>query len=241
MDNINHIFGEKEFSRWLLCCEQNLSETQVLEKMEQLVALNNRVWKQIGDNIKKYDIDSNEPPVLFNFNPFLWIKYCFKNKDTQLLSDVVTVYSSIMRRLLEKVTLEADIIDRKIENGEPIRFSEVRVGDYQWSPYVLRAYENFEKTLPLPSRSHVINWDNAWKLYVRFINSYCPRTDLNSEMSEISEIYKDYLDPFDTDDRDRPSSKSERELDEFIRKMEDYRKDSWNTYYDRINIKNPQK
>ena len=216
MDNINQIFGAKEFFIWLHGCGQDLSKTQVLEKMEQLVFLNNRVWKQIGDNIKKYDIDSNELPIMFDFNPFLWIKYCFKNKDTKLLSDVVTVYSSIMRRLLEKVNMDADTIDSRIENEEPIRFSNVRVGNYRWSPYVLKAYEKFEKTLPLPTRKQVINWDTAWKLYVRFINGYCPHIDLNSQMSEVSEIYKDYLDPFGTDDRDRPASKFEREADEYL-------------------------
>lgn len=219
MDNIKQIFGAKQFALWLLCCEQKLSTRQVLEKMEQLVALNNRVWKQIGDNIKKYDIDSNELPVMFNFNPFLWIKYCLKNKDTHLLSDVVTVYSSIMRRLLEKVTLDADIIDRRIENGEPIRFSKVRVGNYQWSPYVQKAFEKFEKTLPLPSCQQVSTWHNAWQLYVRFINSYCPRTDLNSQMSEVLEIYKDYFDPLGTDYRDRPASKFERDIDEHLREI----------------------
>ncbi len=217
MDNINQIFGAKQFFIWLLCSSENLSKDQALEKMHHLVALNNQVWKKIGDNVKKYDIDSCEQPAMFDFNPFLWIKYCFSNKDKSLLEDVVTLYSSMIRRLKEIVNLDPEVLESKIANDEPIHFSDIRVGKYTWSSYVRKAYEKFEKALPRPSRTNIINWEVAWSLYVRCINGYCIGTNLNSQMSEILDAYKDYLDPLGTEYRDRPSSKSEREHDELMR------------------------
>lgn len=234
MENLNQIFGSKEFCTWLCDSNQKMGRKQAIEIMEQLVSLNNNVWHNIGEDVKRSASDTNEEQGLFDFNPFEWIKDCVVKRDTKLLVDVISLYSSILRRLWEIINLDADTVDFEIDNGRSLHFSNVIVGNYPWSEAVLKAYENFEKRLPRPPRIQVNKWDIAWTCYVRFLNSYCTHIDMNSPMSVLTENYKDHLDPHGL----HFLTKGENKFLEFVAEMEEHKKDNWTTYWDKTNIKN---
>ena len=73
MENSIIIYGEQQFQSWLLEQNKASEEKQVNDILESLRTLNERVWRKIGDELKRISINSDEEPVVFDFNPFPWI------------------------------------------------------------------------------------------------------------------------------------------------------------------------
>lgn len=209
METETKIFGEQPFLKWLLNCEYARSEKQANEFVDSLKTSNDRLWLKIGENLKRSSIDFKEAPVACNFDPFLWIKQCYLQKDEKLLLDVVTLYSSILRRLLEKVNFDIDRFEAEQAHGihRRLEFSDIQLGNYSWSDAVRVAYNKFERSLPLPSRTVVSKWYSAWSLYVNFLNFIGSffmgiGCDLNGPMRMVKEHYKEFLDLYGVDSDD---------------------------------------
>lgn len=220
MENSIIIYGEQLFQSWLVEQNKASDEKRINDILDSLRTLYERVWCKIGDELKHISINSDEEPVIFDFNPFTWIRLCVEKKDQELLCDVVTLYSSILRRLFEKVNLDIDVFERNLQDGEPISFSRIIVGRYTWSDDVRKAYDKFEKTLPLPSLKMVLNWNSAWKLYVSFLNEFCVGLDLFQKSASQLKYYRNHYDPYGTDQRIR-------ELDKEDRKQENIEARKW--------------
>lgn len=213
--NLN-VIAERQFILWLKNWKDLPSEIAAEDVVSSLNRLNNEVWYKIGRNLKNIVGESYEYPVVFNFNPFPWILICLKNKDKQLLSDIITLYSSILNRLLEIVNQDHDLWEMKIRNCDKSRYSKICVSKYPWSNNVLKAYEKFEKSLPWPTSTNVIEWHKAWSWYVEFLRFKGVDVDMDFKMSNIKDTYKNCIDPYGTLPQFRSMSKEERDFDEYL-------------------------
>lgn len=182
----NQIFGEHQFHRWLLINGHTPAEKFI----DNLRALNNDFYLKIGDEIKRKSSSQSEPPAAINFNPFKWIQICFKEKNKELLLDIVSLYTSLIQRLSKYVNYDVDLFELNIEIGKSLNLSPILTENYPWAETVQDAYMRLERTLPLPSSARVTRWQIAWSHYVNFLNGFCISIDLNEKIRLSNEIEK---------------------------------------------------
>lgn len=166
MNSKSYIFGEYGFRKWLHAHGEN----QVSEILDSLKSLNSVLFSQIGKEVKRMLSSSDVQASICEFNPFLWIKKCFMQDDSDQFVDVVKLFSSIIRRVLQKANYDVRIFEMNLEDGSGIEFARIKTGDYPWSDAVDKAYLHFEKFSYIPNRTKVIKWNLAWILYVKYLD-----------------------------------------------------------------------